>query len=156
MKAQIKQSDKDGPETTSKLQDTPPAILEKNPVVLNDTYYIARFNDKGYIEGYHKEKQFIIPVNSEVRFFLDCGSKISNQAKLLVNKPLLNTKTGELDYTITQPFSNEDSDEEKFKGSELSTTQLQGYEPDESVSQYSLVFVVPFTESGSFFVQLVY
>jgi hypothetical protein len=130
---------------------------KREEVSLNRTYIMTRFDDNGELEGYHKEKQFIIPVNSEVRFFLDCGSKIATNATLLVNKPFHNSKTGELEYTITQPLKNEESDDDlTFEGSSLSTTHLESYEPDTSISVYSVVFKVPFTEAGSFFVQLAY
>lgn len=90
-----------------------PPILAQKPASnakLNKTYYTTRFNEQGELEGYHPEKQFIVPVNTEVRFYLDCGVKIAHNAKLLVNKPKVNSKTGKPEYTITQPLSWNDED----------------------------------------------
>lgn len=57
-------------------------------------------NEKGELEYAESEKQFIIPVDSEVRFQLDYGPAISRGARLLVNKPK-RLPEGELEYTIT-------------------------------------------------------
>lgn len=51
-----------------KFQDTPPAIGTPSKVEMNKCYYTTRFNEKGVLEGYDEKKQFIIPVNTEVRF----------------------------------------------------------------------------------------
>jgi hypothetical protein len=77
---------------------------------------MAQMNEHGQLDHTDKEKQFIIPVDSEVRFHLDCGTKISRGARLLVNKPRRQAN-GEWEYTITQPLSNEDDDEEVWAGS---------------------------------------
>jgi hypothetical protein len=65
-----------------------------------------------------KRKQFIIPVDSEVRFQLDCGTKISRGAKLLINKPK-RLPSGEVEYTITQPLENDDGLGGGFEQSKL-------------------------------------
>jgi hypothetical protein len=57
-------------------------------------------NEHGELDHSDKEKQFIIPVDSEVRFQLDCGTAVSRGARLLVNKPQQLTN-GEWEYTIT-------------------------------------------------------
>jgi hypothetical protein len=57
-------------------------------------------DESGRLEHTDKEKQFIVPVDSEVRFQLEYGTKLSRGARLLVNKPL-RLPTGALEYTIT-------------------------------------------------------
>lgn len=82
-------------------------MKQDSNIKLNKVYFTTRFRENGELEGYQEKQQFIIPVNSEVRFYLDCGMTISKNARLLVNKPKYNKVTGEYEYTITQPMSNE-------------------------------------------------
>lgn len=84
---------------------------------MNKVYFTTRFNDSGELEGYNKRNQFLIPVNSEVRFTIDAGIKISKNAKLLINKPQVNTKTGTTEYTITQPMTIDDDQSFTYEGS---------------------------------------
>jgi hypothetical protein len=52
-------------------------------------YYTARIDEKGMIEFDNDRKQFIVPTGTEIRFQLNYGSKISNNAKLVVNMPIV-------------------------------------------------------------------
>ena len=53
---------------------------------------------------------------------LDCGIKIANNARLLVNQPKRNPKTGEVEYSITQPLSSDPFQKiQSYDGSELDT-----------------------------------
>ena len=101
-------------------------------------YYVARFRESGRINHSDKRKQFIIPVDSEVRFQLDVGHKISRGAKLLINKPK-RLPNGEVEYTITQPLENDDGlgdefEQEKLAGSQLDTEYLEMLEPHAGTS----------------------
>lgn len=118
-------------------------------------YFVARMNDQGVLDHTDKEKQFIIPVDSEVRFHLDCGTGVSRGARLLVNKPKPQPNGG-WEYTITQPLTNEEVDEDVWAGSELDSQYLEVVDADPEASQYYLEFRVLFDVSGSFFVQIVY
>ena len=82
---------------------------------------------------------------------MDIGTKISRNAKLLVNKPK-KLVSGDVEYTITQPLSNEEQDEPAFAGSELDQDYLEMVEPHAAASEYLLEFRVQFNESGSFFI----
>ena len=124
-------------------------------------YYTARILQNGELEYYDKEKQFIIPAESEVRFQLDYGTPISLEAKLLVNKPkrLVN---GEVEYTIASPMNDEGSFELEFakkdhmEGSLLDNEHLEVIDPYPTGSQFIHEFRVYFGESGSFFIQVAY
>lgn len=85
-------------ERSGVVRDSPAAEFGSDD--LDRPYFVARMNENGELEHSETEKQFIIPVDSEVRFRLDYGVKISRGARLLVNKPKRLAK-GELEYTIT-------------------------------------------------------
>ena len=74
-------------------------------------------NDDDILDHSSKSQMFIVPVNSEVRFHLDYGTKISKGARLVVNKPK-RLPNGEIEYTITQPLKVQQIAEE-WKGSDL-------------------------------------
>lgn len=60
-----------------------------------------------------------------MRFQLDCGIKISRDAKLLINKPKKKAD-GSVEYTMTQPILNEEPlDHKDFAGSALDTEYLE-------------------------------
>lgn len=73
------------------------------PADLDKPYFIGKMNGDGVLDHTSEELQFIIPVDSEVRFHLDYGTKVSRGARLVVNKPK-KLPNGELSYTITQPL----------------------------------------------------
>jgi hypothetical protein len=124
--------------------------------VLEQPYYVARLTDDGHIEGGDERKQFIVTMGSEVRFQLDYGTKISKEAKLLVNKPKKQADGG-AEYTMTQPLTREGDDGmEEFQGSALDLQHLEMVEPHLGSSQYMMEFRMLFDESGSFFVQVAY
>ena len=120
-------------------------------------YFVAKLLENGVLEHHHKEQQFIIPIDSEVRFQVDRGTKISRQARLLINKPK-RYASGQVEYTITQPLENDDDqlDAQILEGSELDADYLEMVEPDPEASEYLLEYRVHFGESGSFFVQIAY
>ena len=118
-------------------------------------YYIGRMNEQGYLDYGDRNTQFIIPIGSEVRFQVDSGTPISKEAVLLVNKPK-RTKGGEIEYTITQPFKDNEDFSEEFNGSKLDTDYMEKVDAHPESSQYLLEFRVIFKESGSFFVQIAY
>lgn len=122
---------------------------------LDRPYFVARMDETGQLDYSDKEKQFIVPVDSEVRFQLDYGTKISRGARLLVSKPK-RSPDGELEYTITQPLSNEEDAEDAWAGSALDSQYLEVVDADPGASSYVLEFRVLFDASGSFFVQIVY
>jgi hypothetical protein len=57
------------------------------------------------IEFDDDRKQFIVPTGTEVRFQLNAGTKISNNAKLCINMPIVNKNfmgsSTTVDYTYT-------------------------------------------------------
>jgi hypothetical protein len=122
---------------------------------LQRPYYIGRMNEQGHIEHGDKRNQFIIPIGSEVRFQVDSGTPISREAVLLVNKPKL-LKGGAIEYTITQPFKDDEDFSDEFNGSKLDTDYMEKVDAHPESSQYLLEFRVIFKESGSFFVQIAY
>ena len=118
-------------------------------------YFVAHLNEEGILDHADKEKQFIIPGGSEVRFHLNFGTKIARGARLLVNKPK-RLPNGEVEYTITQPLSDKEGATDAWAGSELDSQYLEAVDADPEASQYQLEFRVFFAESGSFFVQIAY
>lgn len=112
-------------------------------------------NEQGYLDHGARNTQFIIPIGSEVRFQVDSGTPISKEAVLLVNKPK-RFKDGGIEYTITQPFKDNEDFSEEFGGSKLDTDYMEKVDAHPDSSQYLLEFRVIFKESGSFFVQIAY
>jgi hypothetical protein len=53
-------------------------------------YYTAKIDEEGQIEHDDDRKQFIVPTHTEVRFQLNAGTKISNDAVLCCNMPIVN------------------------------------------------------------------
>ena len=122
---------------------------------LTRPYYIGRMNEQGYLDNGDSRNQFIIPIGSEVRFQIDSGTPISKEAVLLVNKPK-HLKSGEIEYTITQPFKDDEDFAEEFAGSKLDTDYMEKVDAHPESSQYLLEYRVIFKESGSFFIQIAY
>lgn len=126
------------------------------PADLDKPYFIGKMNGDGVLDHTSEELQFIIPVDSEVRFHLDYGTKVSRGARLVVNKPK-KLPNGELSYTITQPLvAGEATKTDQWKGSELDERYLEVIDAHPASSEYMFEFRVLFDVSGSFFVQIVY
>ena len=73
----------------------------------------------------------------------------------MVNKPK-KLANGEVEYTITQPLTDQSDKQHDWSGSDLDTKYLEAVEAHPTSSEYMLEFRVNFDISGSFFVQIVY
>ena len=121
------------------------------PTDLDKPYFIGKMNGDGVLDQTSEELQFIIPVNSEVRFHLDYGTKVSRGARLVVNKPK-RLANGEVSYTITQPLVTGVAQTDDWKGSELDDRYLEVVDAHPASSEYMFEFRVFFDVSGSFFI----
>lgn len=72
---------------------------------------------------------------------------------MIVNKPK-KLKSGEMQYTITQPLSSDGKIDDKWKGSDLDSQYLEVVDAFAEASEYQLEFRVYFQISGSFFIQI--